>query len=200
MTTHPTPEALAACPFCGGNAQFNEHDDECYFTVLAKAKAAPKGDVSPMVELIPAWNRRTLSAELAAARAERDDLARWKSTHAPRIEALQGLKDQAQAEAAKGAEAIASLASEREANAILTAEVEALRAEVERLRPKWLPLADCPNGDVWFALGCGHVVLGYKDAGFVDWESSIDHDCCADAVALKAMPMVPPPPPVAEGV
>lgn len=51
-------EPLKNCPFCGGRAEFNEHDEKCYFTVLAKAKAAPKGDVSGIAELIPAWNRR----------------------------------------------------------------------------------------------------------------------------------------------
>ncbi|MDE1997975.1 MAG: DUF4406 domain-containing protein [Burkholderiales bacterium] len=65
---------------------------------------------------------------------ERDQLARWKSTNAPRLEALDGLLADARAEAAKGAEAISSLASEREANAILTAENDQLRAQVERLQ------------------------------------------------------------------
>ena len=66
--------------------------------------------------------------------AEVAELSRWKSTNAPRLEALQGLLDHERAEAAKGREAIASLASERAANAILTDEVAGLRAEVERLR------------------------------------------------------------------
>ena len=57
MTTEN--QKLLPCPFCGGNAAFSEHDDECYFTVLHKAKNAPEADVSPMLELIPAWNRRT---------------------------------------------------------------------------------------------------------------------------------------------
>ena len=75
-----------------------------------------------------------LRGALATAEAERDQLARWKSTNAPRLEALDGLLADARAEAAKGAEAISSLASEREANAILTAENDQLRAQVERLR------------------------------------------------------------------
>ena len=74
-----------------------------------------------------------LRGALATAEAERDQLARWKSTNAPR-QALDGLLADARAEAAKGAEAISSLASEREANAILTAENDQLRAQVERLR------------------------------------------------------------------
>ena len=60
---------------------------------------------------------------------ERDTLARWKSTNAPRIHALEGLLEHARKEAANGKEAIASLASEREANAILTSENERLKAE-----------------------------------------------------------------------
>lgn len=55
------------------------------------------------------------------------ELRRWKSTNAPRLDALQGLLTAAQHEAHAGREAVASLASEREANALLTAEVEALR-------------------------------------------------------------------------
>lgn len=59
---------------------------------------------------------------------ELHDLKRWKSMQAPRIEALQGLLEHAQREAWAGREAIASLASERAANAILTTELERLRS------------------------------------------------------------------------
>ena len=55
------------------------------------------------------------------------ELRRWKSTHAPRIEALEGLLHAAQMEAHAGREAVATLAGEREANALLTAEVDELR-------------------------------------------------------------------------
>jgi hypothetical protein len=68
--------------------------------------------------------------------AERDALARWKSTHAPRLDAIQGLLDKYQKDAADGFEAITSLQSEREANAILTAERDVLQA-----------LATCGCGD-----------------------------------------------------
>jgi biotin carboxyl carrier protein len=61
------------------------------------------------------------------------DLRRWKSTHAPRIEALQGLLETAQREAAEGTEARSTLSSEREANTILTAEIELLRARIAEL-------------------------------------------------------------------
>jgi aconitase B len=65
-------------------------------------------------------------------RAEVEALRRFKSTNAPRIEALEGLLAAAQIEVAVGKEARATLASERAANALLTAEVEALRADAER--------------------------------------------------------------------
>jgi hypothetical protein len=69
-----------------------------------------------------------------ALRAEVEALRRWKSTHAPRIEALQGLKDHAQQEAALGVEARTTLESERAANALLTDELEELRADAEHWR------------------------------------------------------------------
>ena len=55
------------------------------------------------------------------------ELLRWKSTNAPRLEALEGLLHTSQAEAIAGQEARATLESERTANAILTDEVERLR-------------------------------------------------------------------------
>jgi len=69
----------------------------------------------------------------ACVQAETAELKRWKSTNAPRLEALQGLLEHAQIEAAKGAEAIASLESERAANTILTDETAALRERVRVL-------------------------------------------------------------------
>lgn len=62
--------------------------------------------------------------ELETAEHERDILRRWKSTHAPRMDALEGLLHAAQAEAESGREAVATLDSERLANARLTAELE----------------------------------------------------------------------------
>lgn len=73
---------------------------------------------------------------LTAQAAEIEALKRWQSTHAPRIEALEGLLHAAQIEAHAGREAIATLSSEREANALLTSEIEALRADAEPLRGK----------------------------------------------------------------
>jgi chromosome segregation ATPase len=65
---------------------------------------------------------------------EIDRLRRWKSTHAPRLEALEGLLKHEQLEAAKGAEAVASLDSEREANAILSDELDRLRVQCKMLQ------------------------------------------------------------------
>jgi hypothetical protein len=71
--------------------------------------------------------------EGTAYRIEAQNLKRWKSTMAPRIESLEGLLSFARAEAEAGREAIATLEGEREANALLTKETERLRAEVTRL-------------------------------------------------------------------
>lgn len=62
---------------------------------------------------------------------EIERLLRWKSTHAPRLAALEGLLKAAQVEAHKGLEARMSLASEREANALLTAEIERMNGIVQ---------------------------------------------------------------------
>jgi predicted nuclease with TOPRIM domain len=67
------------------------------------------------------------------AEVKMKELSRWKSTNALRIEALEGLKNHYHELAERGAEAIKTLSSEREANAILTAEVDALRARVAEL-------------------------------------------------------------------
>jgi Lar family restriction alleviation protein len=271
MTTHPTPEALAECPFCGSAdvklyeypAQF-DHEPSAFVQCKVCGTGGPEGKSGS--EAIAKWSSRpahktgadmygqdapsseawhlvdvtammvdaqqrqiaALSAELAAAiesntalrveagklhsmgvadlnkiqsltaerdslRAERDDLARWKSTLAPRIEALQGLKDHAQAEAAKGAEALASLASEREANAILTADVEALRAEVDRLTPK--PLTDEQIDRI--AENCAKAMPDGIRGFCVTWGwrqfARELLDVCADHARTPA-------PPVAEGV
>ena len=74
-------------------------------------------------------------AAVLALLDEVERLRRWKSTHAPRLEALEGLLRTAQLEAHGAREAIATLASERAANAILTAQVAAL--EVDAARYRW---------------------------------------------------------------
>ncbi len=96
---------------------------------MADRLPLPEPDYAPLGHNY--YNARSVHAY---ADAENAALLRWKSTNAPRLEALQGLLEHAQLEAAKGVEAIASLESERAANAILTDEVAALRAELERLR------------------------------------------------------------------
>lgn len=61
------------------------------------------------------------------------DLRRWKSTHAPRLAALEGLLHAAQKEAHDGREAMATLASERAANALLTGRVQWLENALEHI-------------------------------------------------------------------
>lgn len=64
----------------------------------------------------------------------------------------------------------------------------------------WKDVKDCPDGEVWFALSCGHVVMGWKHDDLMDWVSN-DYfddgrkDCCGDAEAIKAQPVVVPAPP-----
>lgn len=92
----------------------------------------------------PTYNQEQAAAELRRQRAEIErltaeklELLRWKGTHAPRLVAVEGLLREAQHEAAARREAIANLASldsERQANAMLTAEVERLTAERDALR------------------------------------------------------------------
>jgi chromosome segregation ATPase len=94
------------------------------------------GELKPVVSSIE-------NVEIDELRARVEELARWRSTQAPRIEALEGLKNHYQELADRGVEANKTLASEREANAILTAEVDALRARVAELekdasRYRWL--------------------------------------------------------------
>ncbi len=73
--------------------------------------------------------------------------------------------------------------------AALLSELDAQRVP---LTDAWQDVSACPDGDVWFSLSCGHVVMGYKHGNIFDWEANIDHDCCCDATATKAMPVTPP--------
>ena len=69
----------------------------------------------------------------------------------------------------------------------------ALRPQAVPMTEAWQEVAACPDGDVWFSLSCGHVVMGWKQGHLLlDWEAAIDHDCCSDASAIKAMPVTPP--------
>ena len=73
---------------------------------------------------------------LAEWREREKELMRWKSTHAPRLKALECLWHAAQREANASREAVATLASERAANALLTDEVERLRGDVAAERDR----------------------------------------------------------------
>lgn len=88
--------------------------------------------------------------ERDALKAEVEGLRRWKSTHAPRIEALEGLLAHYQTQAATGEEAAASLESERKANAILTDELEKLRADAGRYR--WLRDVSVPPHNFYLSV------------------------------------------------
>jgi chromosome segregation ATPase len=98
---------------------------------LATAGEKLRRTPMPIADLIPMIQASKDALEQQAA--ELHALKRWRSTNAPRLEALEGLLHTAQHELHGAREAVATLASEREANAILTAEVEALRKDAERL-------------------------------------------------------------------
>ena len=61
---------LQPCPFCGGDASFYKHADDCYFIILEKLKRAFGDDaLAVALDLRAAWNRR---AELAQQDAQMD--------------------------------------------------------------------------------------------------------------------------------
>ena len=67
---------------------------------------------------------------------ELESLRRWKSTHAPRVQALEEMVRTYQLRESASFEAITSLASERAANALLTEEVERLRSALAAPQPE----------------------------------------------------------------
>jgi hypothetical protein len=71
---------------------------------------------------------------IARLEAERSEAVRWKSIHGPRLAAIEALYRDRQLDEAAGREAAATLWSERQANAILTAEVARLEAERDAAR------------------------------------------------------------------
>lgn len=122
----------------------------------------------------------------------------WEVTLKRVYQAMFALRPQSDSEARRAAQE--QLYTERERH---TAEVKRLQAEIGRLQslsPQavpmtggWQEVAACPDGDVWFSLSCGHVVMGWKQGPLLlDWEAAVDHDCCSDASAIKAMPVTPP--------
>lgn len=106
-------------------------------------------------------NRKT-AALIEQQAAEIERLQRWRSTNAPRLEALEGLLHTAQHELHGAREAVATLASERDANAILTAEVEALRKNAERYQRlrSHHHIPDAGDGWLFLAFDCGEA---YKE-------------------------------------
>ena len=71
---------------------------------------------------------------IARLEAERSEAVRWKSIHGPRLAAIEALYRDRQLDEGAGREAAATLWSERQANAILTAEVARLEAERDAAR------------------------------------------------------------------
>jgi hypothetical protein len=125
--------------------------------------------------------------------AELERLNRWRSTHAPRIDALEGLLRAAQHQAHAGREAIVSLTSERAANAALTAECEAAEQ-------REAGLGACP-----FCGVVGGYVLADGSTAEENWAESFRPTyarrttCCATcraaafpATRLRALPRRPP--------
>lgn len=52
------PTELLPCPFCGGDARNDAHADDCYFILHRKLKNS-NADMSPALEVLAAWNRRS---------------------------------------------------------------------------------------------------------------------------------------------
>jgi hypothetical protein len=172
MTTHPTPEALAA--------DFNR-----YFT-SANGVDVPARVSVPRDEWRAVY--AALSAELAAARAE------------AATERALSFRDQ-----------VAQLEAER----------DSLRAEVERLTPKWLPIETAPKGPdvLLWREDCGQMIGSFTSASafplsqdeidamdegslfsedwFTQWPQAIRLD---GSEAPTRWTPLPPAPPVAEGV
>lgn len=71
MTTAQDQQSRAGllpCPFCGGNAAFDQHDDECYFRKYeAQRRAVDDADLTAAFEMLAAWNRRAPGEQAARA-------------------------------------------------------------------------------------------------------------------------------------
>lgn len=63
-------------------------------------------------------------------------------------------------------------------------------------KSEWSPVfALAPNGYLWFALDCGHVVRGVKSGEHFNWSDDAengDHECCDSAIAVAWMAIAIP--------
>ena len=63
---------LLPCPFCGGDASFYKHADDCYFIILEKLKRASGDDaLAVALDLRAAWNRRAESGRQSGGDAKK---------------------------------------------------------------------------------------------------------------------------------
>ena len=63
---------LLPCPFCGGDASFYKHADDCYFIILEKLKRASGDDaLAVALDLRAAWNLRAESGRQSGGDAKK---------------------------------------------------------------------------------------------------------------------------------
>lgn len=70
--------------------------------------------------------------------------------------------------------------------------VEEQTPKKSSISSQWIDVKDCPEGDIWVALDCGHVVQGSKYSKFLEWSTDERNVCCEDAKAIKVMPNIQP--------
>ncbi len=67
MTNNPTDDELMACPFCGGEAEWQWHSGEALWLACLGCGAIGPQDEDTTCdrssETIAAWNRRTITKE-----------------------------------------------------------------------------------------------------------------------------------------
>ena len=98
--------------------------------VAAAVLRSRREDAEMALEMLAEWQARERPGN------ECKELMRWKSTHAPRLKALEGLWHAAQREATASRGAGAAGAGERAANALLPDEVERRRGDVAAERDR----------------------------------------------------------------
>jgi hypothetical protein len=182
MTTHPTPEALA----CEITLMLSYIDRSAEDHTPHGYPAVQQMTLDTCGHII-----RTLSAELAAARAEAERL------NLRLLSAERGEADAARAEALfRDAEALLTTSEKR-----LTAERDSLRAEVERLRK---PLDAQAARAIAVSLELGRVSVSSVQRKLeIGWkESQALCQRIVDAGWVDGLPLAPilTAPPVAEGV